>query len=106
MNRLLAMPEDWDGRGSGPIDVEVVRNAVPVIEPPREDDPAHCLVLYPLGVDSPNSSYCVTLYSKPPTFATVQGRPLRIPRTPSRLRPDGHGRQVVTLSRVRPWTWS
>ena len=31
MNRLLAMPPDWDGRGSGPINVEVVRNAVPVI---------------------------------------------------------------------------
>ena len=31
INCLLAMPKDWDGRGSGPINVEVVRNAIPVI---------------------------------------------------------------------------
>ena len=30
----------------------IVRDPV-VSEPPREDDPAHCLVLYPLGLDKP-----------------------------------------------------
>lgn len=30
-NRLLALPANWDGRGGEPLDLEVVRHAVPVI---------------------------------------------------------------------------
>lgn len=31
VNRLLAMPPDWDGRGGEPVDLEIVRTAVPLI---------------------------------------------------------------------------
>ncbi len=30
-NRLLALPPNWDARGGEPLDLEIVRNAVPVI---------------------------------------------------------------------------